>query len=61
MKISDTGKKCDRRMRIKEGVMEEMDAFWHLRVDFTANGRMGAKLDHGGMEVRKCAGVIKSE
>ena len=40
--------------------MEEIDTFRYLGVDFASNGIMGAELSHRSMEVRKCAGVLKS-
>ena len=30
MKMSDTGEKCNTRIKMKEVVMEEVDAFWYL-------------------------------
>ena len=45
---------------MKEEVMKEVDTFRYLGVDFASNGRMDAELNHRSMEVRKCAGVLKS-
>ena len=45
---------------MKEEVKEEVDIFRYLGVDFASNGRMYAKLNYRCMEVRKCAGVLKS-
>ena len=60
MKMSDTGEKGNLRIKVKEEVMEEVDTFRYLGVDFASNGRMDAELNHRSMEVRKCAGVLKS-
>ena len=59
MKMSDTGEKDNLRIKVKEKIMEEVDTFQYLRVDFASNGRMDAELNIY-MEVRKCAGVLKS-
>ena len=40
--------------------MEEVDTFRYLGVDFALNGRINALLNHRSMEVRKCAGELKS-
>ena len=60
MKMSDTGEKGNLRIKVKEEVMEEVDTFRYLGVDFASNGRIDAELNHRIMEVRKCAGVLKS-
>ena len=62
MKMSDTGEKGNLRIKVNEKVMEEVDTFRYLGVDFSSNGRMDAELNHKSMEygVRKCAGVLKS-
>ena len=60
MKKSNTGEKCNMRIRMKEEVMEEIDTFGCLGIDFIANERMDAELSHRNMEVRKCAGVWKN-
>ena len=54
--MSDTGEKGNLRKKVKEEVMEEVDTFRYLGVDFASNGRMDAELNHRSMEVRKCAG-----
>ena len=58
--MSDAGEKGNLRMKVKEEVIEEVETFRYLGVDFTSNGRMDAELNHRNMEVRKCAGVLKS-
>ena len=62
MKMSDTDEKGNLSIKVKEDqeVMEEVDTFRYLGVDFASNGRMDAELNHRSMEVRKCAGVLKS-
>ena len=60
MKMSDTGEKGNLSIKVKEEVMKEVDTFRYLGVDFASNGRMDAELNHRSMEVRKCAGVLKS-
>ena len=60
MKMSDTGEKGNLSIKVKEEIMEEVDTFRYLGVDFASNGRMDAELNHRSMEVRKCAGVLKS-
>ena len=60
MKMSDTGEKGNLRTRVKEEVMEKIDNFRYLGVDFASNGRMDAELNHRSMEVRKWADVLKS-
>ena len=60
MKMSDTGEKGNLRIKVKEEHMDEVDTFQYLGVDFASNGRMDAELNHRSMEVRKCAGVLKS-
>ena len=56
-KMSDTGEKGNLRIKVKEEVMEVVDTFRSLGVDFASNGRMEAELNHRSMEVRKCAGL----
>ena len=51
MKMSDTVKKGNLRIKVKEEVMEEEDTFRYLGVDFASNGRMDAELNHRSMEV----------
>ena len=60
MKMSDMGEKGNLSIKVKEEVMEEVDTFRYLGVDFASNGRTDAKLNHRSMEVRKCSGVLKS-
>ena len=45
MKMSDTGEKGNLRINVKEEVMEEVDTFRYLGVDFASNGRMDAELN----------------
>ena len=59
MKMSDTSEKGNLSIKVKEEVMEEIDTFQYLGVDFASNGRMDVDLNHRSMEVR-CAGVLKS-
>ena len=47
-------------VEVKEEVMEEVVTFRYLGVNFASTGRMDAELNHKSMEVRKCAGVLKS-
>ena len=60
MKMSDTGGKSNLRIKVKVKVMEEVGTFQFLGVDFPSDRRMDAELNHRSMEVRKCAGVLKS-
>ena len=61
MKILDTDEKGNLRIKVKEEVMKEVDTFQYLGVDFASNGRMDAELNHRSIEVRKCAGALKSD
>ena len=49
MKMSDTYEKGSLRIMVKEEVMEEVDTFRYLGVDFASNGRMDAELNHRSM------------
>ena len=60
MKISDTDEKGNLGIKVKQEVMEEVDTFRYMGVDFASNGRMSAELNHRSMEVRKCAGVRRN-
>ena len=60
MKLSDTGEKDNLRIKVKEEVVEEVDTFRYLGVDFASSGRMDAELNHRSIEVRKCAGMLKN-
>ena len=48
-KKSDMSERYNMRIRMKE-VMEEVDTFGNLGVDFATKGRMNAKLSHELME-----------
>ena len=56
----DTGEKGNLRIKMKEEVMEEIDIFRYLGVNFASKERTDAELNHRSMEVRKCACVPKS-
>ena len=45
MKMSDTGEKGNLRIKVKEEVMEEVDTFRYLGVDFSSNGRMDGEFE----------------
>ena len=46
-------------VRVKEEVMEGVGTFLSRRVDFTANGRIDAELNHRSMKVIKRAVMFK--
>lgn len=45
---------------MKEKVMEVVDTFRHLKTNFATNGRIDTEINYSGMEVSKCAGVLRS-
>ena len=45
MKMSDTGEKGNLIIKVKEEVMEEVDTFRYLGVDFASKGENGCRIE----------------
>ena len=52
------GEKDNLIIEVKEEVMEEVDTFQYLGVDFASNGRMDAELNH--RRSKEMCSVLKS-